>query len=166
MLNEIGEPFQVRKFSTADRENYSPEYLAVNPKGRIPALLIDGFTLPRIRRSSRALAAEGNFRQVGGPLAILTYSDYDVVMSAVRIADLKSHLSAHLRKVRAGRTITVLDRDTPIARIVPYEEHGGPLNLRPPLPEAPTLRQVRLPPPLRLRGDILEILLEERQVGR
>ena len=45
VLNEIGEPFEVRKFSTADRENYSPEYLAVNPKGRIPALLIDGFTL-------------------------------------------------------------------------------------------------------------------------
>lgn len=87
-------------------------------------------------------------------------------MNAVRIADLKSHLSAHLRKVRAGRTITVLDRDTPIARIVPYDEHGAPLNLRTPRPKAPTLREVRLPPPLRLRGDILELLLKERQVAR
>lgn len=87
-------------------------------------------------------------------------------MSAVRISDLTSRLSEHLRKVRAGRTITVLDRDMPIARIVPYEEQGGPLSVRSPLPGAPRLRQVRLPPLLRLRADILELLLEERQAGR
>lgn len=44
-LREIGIEFDLRKFSTADRSNDSPEYLAVNPKGRIPTLLIDGFTL-------------------------------------------------------------------------------------------------------------------------
>jgi prevent-host-death family protein len=41
-------------------------------------------------------------------------------MSDVRIADLKARLSEHLRAVRKGRTLTVLDRDTPVARIVPY----------------------------------------------
>ena len=45
VLNEIGQPFELRRFATAERANYSPEYLAVNPKARIPALLIDGFTL-------------------------------------------------------------------------------------------------------------------------
>jgi glutathione S-transferase len=45
VLNEIGQPFELRKFATADRANYSAEYLAINPKGRIPTLLIDGFTL-------------------------------------------------------------------------------------------------------------------------
>jgi glutathione S-transferase len=45
VLNEIGQPFELRKFSTAERANYSPEYLAINPKGRIPALEIDGFVL-------------------------------------------------------------------------------------------------------------------------
>jgi len=44
-LNEIGEPFELRKFATSEKANYSPEYLAVNPKGRIPSLLIDGFVL-------------------------------------------------------------------------------------------------------------------------
>jgi glutathione S-transferase len=44
-LNEIGQPFELRKFATADRANYSAEYLAINPKGRIPALQIDGFVL-------------------------------------------------------------------------------------------------------------------------
>jgi len=43
-------------------------------------------------------------------------------MSNVRIADLKARLSEHLRAVRRGRSLTVLDRDTPIARIVPYDE--------------------------------------------
>lgn len=42
-------------------------------------------------------------------------------MTKVRIADLKAHLSEHLRKVRAGRTLTVLDRDTPVAQIVPLD---------------------------------------------
>jgi glutathione S-transferase len=45
VLNETGQPFELRKFATADRANASPEYLAINPKGRIPALLIDGFVL-------------------------------------------------------------------------------------------------------------------------
>ena len=40
-------------------------------------------------------------------------------MSDVRIADLKARLSEHLRSVRNGGTLTVLDRYTPIARIVP-----------------------------------------------
>jgi glutathione S-transferase len=44
-LHETGEPFEIRKFATAEKANYSPEYLAVNPKARIPALMIDGFTL-------------------------------------------------------------------------------------------------------------------------
>jgi len=44
-LIEIGLPFELIKFSTMDRENYSEDYLAVNPKGHIPALSIDGFVL-------------------------------------------------------------------------------------------------------------------------
>ena len=96
-------------------------------------------------------------------LAFMTSLDYHVTMSGVRVADLKSKLSAHLRKVRAGRTVTVLDRTVPIARIVPYEEEGGALTVRTPLPDAPSLKQLPLPPPLQLHHDIVELLLEERQ---
>jgi antitoxin (DNA-binding transcriptional repressor) of toxin-antitoxin stability system len=50
----------------------------------------------------------------------MTSNDYNLVMShTVGIADLKAHLSEHLRKVRNGETLTVLDRDTPIAQIAP-----------------------------------------------
>jgi prevent-host-death family protein len=41
-------------------------------------------------------------------------------MDSVNIADLKNNLSRHLLQVREGSEITVFDRDTPVARIVPY----------------------------------------------
>lgn len=99
-------------------------------------------------------------------LAIKTSYDYHVTMIGVRVADLKSRLSEHLRKVRAGRSVTVLDRNTPIARIVPYDEEGASLTIRPPLPGAASLKRIPLPPPLKLRRDIVVLLLEERQGER
>lgn len=59
----------------------------------------------------------------------MTRNDYDAVMSRVGIADLKAHLSEHLRKVRRGHTLTVVDRETPVARIVPYDA-DAPLEVR------------------------------------
>ena len=87
-------------------------------------------------------------------------------MSNIRIADFKSRLSEHLRQVRRGHTLTVMDRNTPIAKVVPYEEHGGLLQVRSPHPEYSKLHRIPLPPPLRLRRDIVSFLLEERQVER
>jgi prevent-host-death family protein len=83
-------------------------------------------------------------------------------MKNVRVADLKKRLSEHLRKARSGRTVTVLNRNTPIARIVPYEDQSSLLTVRNPLPGAPSLKHVPLPT-LRLRCDIVTLLLEERQ---
>ena len=97
---------------------------------------------------------------------MMTRSDYYMTMTGIRIADLKSRLSEHLRKVRAGGSLTILDRDTPIARIVPWKVGNGSLRLRAPLPGAPKLQRVPLPPPLRLRGDIVKLLMEERQGDR
>jgi prevent-host-death family protein len=86
-------------------------------------------------------------------------------MTDIRIADLKSRLSEHLRRVRRGASITVLDRDTPVARLVPYDD-GSPLVIRRPLPGAPRLRDVALPPALEIERDVVELLLEERQGER
>ena len=99
-------------------------------------------------------------------LAYLTSFDYLLVMISVRIADLKSRLSEHLRQVRRGESLTVLDRNTPIARVVPFEEKPGVLKSRPPLPHIPKLQRIPLPPPLRRHKDVLAYLLEERQVER
>ena len=87
-------------------------------------------------------------------------------MTRVRIAELKSRLSEHLRQVRRGSSITVLDRDTPVARLVPYEDNGVSLTVREPARDAPRLRDVPLPPPLDLHHDVVELLLEERRAGR
>ncbi len=84
-------------------------------------------------------------------------------MKAINVTELKAHLSKYLRAVRRGRTLTVYDRDTPIARLVPYETGGAPLQVRKPLHE---LRAVRLPPPLEGEVDSLAALLEERQSNR
>jgi len=100
------------------------------------------------------------------PLAMMTRYDYYMTMTGIRIADLKSRLSEHLRMVRAGSSLTILDRDTPIARIVPWKAGNGSLKLRAPLPGAPKLQRVPLPPPLRLRGDVVKLLMEERQGDR
>ncbi len=45
VLNEIGKPFELRKYATAENANFSDEYMAINPKGLIPALQIDDFIL-------------------------------------------------------------------------------------------------------------------------
>ncbi|MDQ3033696.1 MAG: type II toxin-antitoxin system prevent-host-death family antitoxin [Myxococcota bacterium] len=42
----------------------------------------------------------------------------------VKIAELKSHLSEHLRNVERGDEVIVTDRERPIARIVPFETPG------------------------------------------
>ena len=42
-------------------------------------------------------------------------------MRAVKIGDLKNHLSKYLRMVRTGETIRVLDRDEPIAELGPVK---------------------------------------------
>ncbi|MCI0586188.1 MAG: type II toxin-antitoxin system prevent-host-death family antitoxin [Planctomycetes bacterium] len=87
-------------------------------------------------------------------------------MKTVRIAELKANLSAYLRRVRAGDTLVVLDRETPVARVVPFEPTGEPLSIRRALRTYPSLGRIPLPPPLRLRRDAVEYLLEERQGER
>ena len=79
-------------------------------------------------------------------------------MSRVGIAELKSRLSEHLRKVRGGRTITVMDRDTPIARIVPYDDEA-PLEIRKATKRPADLRLPRAP---KSRTDSLAVLLQDR----
>jgi prevent-host-death family protein len=88
----------------------------------------------------------------------VTIHDHHQVMSKVGIADLKAHLSEHLRKVRGGRTITILDRDTPVAQIVPYEA-DRPLEVR---RASRKPGDLRLPPPPARPTDSLSILLKDR----
>jgi glutathione S-transferase len=47
-LHEIGAPFDGRPISLARKEARSPEYLAVNPEGKVPTLVIDGRPLTEV----------------------------------------------------------------------------------------------------------------------
>jgi prevent-host-death family protein len=100
------------------------------------------------------------------PLDEMTRCDYLLVMKKVRIAELKARLSEHLRAVRRGETYTVMDRQTPIARLLPYGAEVEPLRVRKPMRRVPTLQDVALPPPLKIDVDPVALLLEERQVER
>ncbi len=79
-------------------------------------------------------------------------------MSDVGIAELKARLSEHLRSVRNGGTLTVLDRDTPIARIVPYAVQ--PLEVR---KAKRRPRDLKLPPKPSKRTDSVAMLVEDRR---
>jgi len=79
-------------------------------------------------------------------------------MRQVRIADLKARLSEYLRGVRNGDTVTVLDRDTPVARIVPYTVPSLELRKAKRRP-----RDLRLPPAPSARTDSVTLLLEDRR---
>src|SRR3989337_3055866 len=46
-------------------------------------------------------------------------------MKKAKIAELKNHLSRYLDHVRSGETVLVLDRDQPIAQIVPLARPTG-----------------------------------------
>jgi glutathione S-transferase len=47
-LHEIGVPFESRPLSMAKKETRTPEYLALNPEGKVPLLLIDGRPLSEV----------------------------------------------------------------------------------------------------------------------
>lgn len=45
-------------------------------------------------------------------------------MKTANVSDLKAHLSEYLAQVREGEVLTVYDRRTPIARLVPLDDPG------------------------------------------
>ena len=78
----------------------------------------------------------------------------------VKVSELKAKLSAYLAQVRRGETVTVCDRRTPIAKLVPVDDDPGGIEVREPidargLPAAPRI-------PLRKRMDVLSLLRDER----
>lgn len=81
----------------------------------------------------------------------------------VGVAEFKARLSAFLRGVRRGHAVTLYDRDTPIARVVPYAEPNVRLVIR---PARGALHDVPLPPPLRRPVNVLAALAEERAERR
>lgn len=83
-------------------------------------------------------------------------------MRQVKIAELKNRLSEHLRAVENGAEVVVMDRNRPIARIVPLPLPGRRIRLLQPSRNFPDIRDRR-----RTRAGwqvtSTELLLEERR---
>jgi len=47
-LHEIGVPFEARPLSFRRKEQRTPEFLAINPEGKVPTLVIDGRPLTEV----------------------------------------------------------------------------------------------------------------------
>lgn len=96
----------------------------------------------------------------------MTTYGHNMVMSKgtpVKIAEFKSHLSQYIKNVRKGHPITLLDRETPVARVLPYPANHGKLIIRKP---GRSVKEVSLPPPLKKVINSLIVLMEERQSDR
>lgn len=87
---------------------------------------------------------------------------------------MKNRLSAYLKKVRAGESVLILDRDQPIARLERVDSTDHPDDRLTRLERSGLLRRatgslsadiLRRPAP-RPRESVLDALLEERRHGR
>lgn len=95
-------------------------------------------------------------------------------MQKVTISTLKNRLSAYLKKVRAGQTILILDRDKPIARIERVGDGSLPDDRLAELERAGLLKRASRPvsiemlrAPAPVSGEsVVDALLEERRQGR
>jgi len=47
-LHEVGAPFETRYVALHQKANRAPEYLALNPEGKVPTLAIDGRVLTEV----------------------------------------------------------------------------------------------------------------------
>jgi prevent-host-death family protein len=83
-------------------------------------------------------------------------------MKRANVAHLKAHLSQYLAETRRGHEVVVYDRNTPIARLVPFEEAGDRLVVREALRPVSDLRRVRGVKPRR-RVDVMRLLRESRE---
>jgi len=81
------------------------------------------------------------------------------------VSDLKVHLNAYLADVRRGESVVVCDRNTPIARLVPYElEESEGFEILPPSRPVSDLSKVRRVRPKRAI-DVVRLLREDRDAG-
>jgi len=77
------------------------------------------------------------------------------------ISELKAKLSAYLDAVRKGQTVTVLDRKTPFARIVPLRDPADDLQVQAASASPSTIAEVRGVKPNRA-VDVVTLLAETR----
>lgn len=97
-------------------------------------------------------------------------------MDKATVSKLKDNLSAYLRKVRAGHSVVIYDRDVPIARIERIEDSGHTPDrlallraqgiVQPPARSLPAKRLRQLLEPLPAKAALATALRDDRAEGR
>lgn len=100
-------------------------------------------------------------RAVGRGIDKMTTSDYHMVMISVNIAVLKAKLSFYLGQVKLGNEILVMDRNTPVARMVPSASRPQAVTLVKAKKAPASLRALKFQP-VKRRIDSIELLREDR----
>jgi prevent-host-death family protein len=67
-------------------------------------------------------SSQKRFRKGIASIVFMTTTGHNEVMKTAKVSELKAKLSAYLAEARNGETVVVYDRNTPIARIVPFHE--------------------------------------------
>ena len=101
-------------------------------------------------------------------------SGYYSQMEKATISQIKNKLSAYLRRVRAGETVMIFDRNRPVARLERVEAGGHPEARLADLERAGLLKRHMRPLslelfktlPMRKDHNVLDALLEDRRTGR
>ena len=78
-------------------------------------------------------------------------------MRTINISQLKAHISEQLRAVRKGQRLVILNRDIPVAQLIPYEQPTPALASRAPK-RAIMFRKLGIV----VKTDPLEVLMAER----
>jgi antitoxin (DNA-binding transcriptional repressor) of toxin-antitoxin stability system len=98
--------------------------------------------------------AQGN--NAGG-IDAWQYRTYYGHVRTINISQLKAHISEQLRAVRKGQRLVILDRDIPVAQLVPYQQPAPAL-----APRAPKRAIVLRKLGIAVKTDPLEALMAER----
>lgn len=91
----------------------------------------------------------------------MTNHDYHIVMIPVNIAVLKARLSFYLGRVKQGHEVLVMDRSTPVARLLPSAGGAQSLVLTSPKKSPAALKGMKCARAKR-RTDSVKLLREER----
>jgi len=95
-------------------------------------------------------------------------------MEKATISELKNQLSAYLKKVRAGETVLIYDRDEPIARLEGVEGSATADERLVRMERSGLIRRGRGPVPIKLlraasprsKKSVVQALLDDRREGR
>jgi glutathione S-transferase len=92
-LEELGIPYETVRISTAEGKQRSPEYLRINPRGRVPALAVDGKVLVE---NVAILSFLGGGFPAGGLWPAKTWDQAQALSMMAWLADTVHPAFAHL----------------------------------------------------------------------